>query len=124
MNEAIIIWLYLSLGDAIGIAVTVAIFATVCALGASLAYELGRFDSDPSCIPIWRKYFPFKTFILIAFLYAMYPTTDELKYIIGGAMVWNGVEAAKDIDGVEKLPANVVGAMNHFLEQIQEQPNE
>jgi hypothetical protein len=50
-----------------------------------------------------------------------YPSKHDLKYIIGGSLVVNGVKAASDIEGVEKLPENLVNAMNIFLEKAVEE---
>jgi hypothetical protein len=47
-----------------------------------------------------------------------YPTKDDLKWIVGGAIVWNSAEGVANIKGVDKLPENLVGAANYFLESI------
>jgi len=44
------------------------------------------------------------------------PSKDDLKYIIGGATIYGITQ----VDGVEKLPKNVVDAMNKFLEDLKE----
>ena len=132
MNEAIIIWLYLSLGKAFG-AVHVYLFLLAVAAGVFMLFvsinvsdcreyeekeKARKFRNDS--FSLIKKYSFYKLAIFLAVASVFYPSKDDLKYIIGGAVAWNGIEAAKDIKGVEKLPENIVNAMNHFLEKTQE----
>ena len=120
MNEAIIIWLYLSLGNLFGGAWL--LFCGGFSLSVlSLWIESDSFDSDDSFVIFYlKKYYPLKTVIFICLLSIFYPSKDDLKYIIGGAIVWNTIESAKDIEGIDKLPENLVNAANHFLETTQD----
>ena len=132
MNEAIIIWLYLSLGKffgvswvLIGIGVTALIIYALITFVEGGSYSIERdvwvYDKEKEQVKTVFKYVPMKTIFMILLLSFFFPSKSDLKYIIGGAAVWNGVEAAQDIKGVEKLPENIVGAMNHFLEKTQEE---
>ena len=117
MNEAIIIWLYLSLGNLFGGGLLIAIVCvTVVALFAFAIYESERSHDEPDAGFYIKKYYPLKTVIFICVVTIFYPSKDDLKYIIGGAIVWNTIESAKDIEGIDKLPENLVNAANHFLE--------
>jgi hypothetical protein len=133
MFEAFIIYIYLILGDILGTmtgiawvgSVIVAIFV-VC-LGF---HEINAYDSDATrdfkeesnektkafFIAHWKKFVVIplvSTTLLLA-----YPTKDDLKWIVGGAIVWNSAEGVANIKGVDKLPENLVGAANYFLESI------
>ena len=121
MNEAIIIWLYLSLGNLFGGGLLISIgCVTVMVLLVSGLYQGEKSSKEPDAIVYIKKYYPFKTVIFICVLTIFYPSKDDLKYIIGGAIVWNTIESAKDIDGIDKLPENLVNAANHFLETTQD----
>jgi len=118
MSEAIIIWLYLSLGNLVnGFIITSIIGGIVLPF---IMLIMWAYEEDEKLKLTWI-YAPKKTFLVLLLLYLFYPSKDDLKYIIGGAVAWNGIEAAQDIEGVEKLPENVVGAMNHFLEEFNQQ---
>ena len=121
MNEAIIIWLYLSFIKLFGGELLVFISCvTVVALFAFAVYESARSDDEPDAGFYIKKYYPLKTVIFICVVTIFYPSKDDLKYIIGGAIVWNTIESAKDIEGIDKLPENLVNAANHFLETTQD----
>jgi len=66
----------------------------------------------------FKKWLPFKIIIPIIVCLSLVPSKDDMKLIIGGALAINGVQAAANIEGVEQLPENLVGAMNHFLEEF------
>ena len=121
MNEAIIIWLYLSLGNLFGGGLLISIgCVTVMALLVLGLYQSEKLSDEPDAIFYIKKYYPLKTVIFICVLTIFYPSKDDLKYIIGGAIVWNTIESAKDIEGIDKLPENLVNAANHFLETTQD----
>lgn len=46
----------------------------------------------------------------------LYPTTDNIKYIIGGAVAWNAAEWATNSEEAKRIPTSVLNAMNEFLE--------
>ena len=121
MNEAIIIWLYLSLGNLFGGEFLLFISCvTAIALFVLALYQGERSRDEPTAGFYIKKYYPLKTVIFICVLTIFYPSKDDLKYIIGGAIVWNTIESAKDIEGIDKLPENLVNAANHFLETTQD----
>ena len=130
MNEAIMIWLYLSLGGVVKLATlaiccALAFFCTFALFNALVTSDIGCCSNDYNdrwvnyrlrIKMIWGK-MPTKTIILFVIIILAYPSKDDLKYIIGGSLVINGAQAASDIEGVEKLPENLVNAMNVFLEK-------
>lgn len=135
MNEAILIWLYLTGGKIIVFywvaASLLSILAFVSWISASsdiqiyadsYKYDWGKkkVDSANKTLDFIKNRFPYKTLVLIGVLTLFYPTQNDLKYIIGGAVVWNGIEAAADIEGIERLPENLVNAANSFLENVSE----
>lgn len=129
MFEAFIIWLYLSIGSVLQILNLITTIALVL-IGISFIFtflvsEVGSPD-DKNMYNVYQKvkslFKPvFISFLVVVCLKAVYPDKEDLKWIIGGALVWNGVQAASDIEGVRELPQNTVDAMNHFLKSIQEE---
>jgi len=125
MNEALLIWLYL------GLCKIATLYATVFLVVAMVA---GVFGSLSYLMPLYEKEkqenldkmkavygaVPVKTLVFLFVICLMVPSKDDIKYIIGGALVVNGAQAAAEIEGVEKLPKNLVNAMNVFLEDIAE----
>ena len=118
MNEALIIWLYLSLGSFFD---GMLLFFIVVATGAMAFATIIPSESEiEDYLALWKKYYPLKTVIIISILTCIYPSKDDLKYIIGGAVVWGGIERTADIEGINQLPENLVGAANRFLEDLNE----
>ena len=120
MNEAIFIWLYLSVGSLVGVIEAVLVILVVASVVAAFFTPIICMETDKSVSELLSgvyKYAPKKALLLALFLVCLYPSKDDLKYIIGGSLVINGVQAASDIEGVEKLPENLVNAMNVFLEK-------
>jgi len=130
MSEALIIWLYLSLGSFVSFVVAVIIifiaaFCVYILIRALHTSEISMYEEGYS--DKWQRYkstnisiigkIPKKTVFLLLVIIWAYPSKDDLKYIIGGSLVINGAQAASDIEGVEKLPENLVNAMNVFLEK-------
>lgn len=129
MNEAILIWLYLAGSKIvtawwISFSLYIAVLAAIgLVLFTSSTDQFGRVEEKRARWINYQDFIkrqPFKSLALICFLALFYPSQNDIKYIIGGALVWNGAQAASEIEGVQKLPENLVGAMNHFLEQVQE----
>lgn len=132
MSEAILIWLYLSFGSVIFVISYITIFTSVAyyiVLGLlGFLSDFGKNDSEfyqseRNNYLTLRKLFKSVslTTVVIVCLGSLYPSKEDLKWIIGGALVWNGVEAASDLEGVNDLPQNTLEAMNHFLKSIQEE---
>lgn len=123
MNEAILIWVYLSLGSVVEIFKFLLIVLVVTGVVTACFAPLILDEIDKTFSETWDdvyKYIPTKTLIFAILLTVLYPSKEDLKYIIGGSLVINGVQAASEIEGVEKLPKNLVNAMNHFLEDVAE----
>ena len=124
MNEMILIWVYLSAGSLVGVIEAVLVVLLVVSVIAACFTPIIFMETDKSVSELLNsvyKCIPKKALLLALFLVCLYPSKDDLKYIIGGSLVINGVQAASDIEGVEKLPKNLVNAMNVFLEKAVEE---
>lgn len=112
MNTALMIYLYFSIGSMLG---GIAAFLAVTSACLLLALLIGLEERDSDT---WKKLLGyFKLFAIplaiVLLLSSWYPTKDTIKYMIAGTVV---VEAGK-LDGIERLPQNVVDLANSFLEQ-------
>ncbi len=134
MNEAILIWIYLILGNVLEFATVIICIATGCFLGFVILSAIDVSDHNKygdKYDDKWKNYrgmikstwakMPIKTTALFVVIILAYPSGEELKYIIGGSLAVNGAKAASDIEGVDKLPKNLVNAMNLFLEKAAEE---
>ncbi len=82
-------------------------------------YVLWRFDNDEDAASAFKLIMPcalVSIFIAITFNFAaaLIPTKENMMYIIGAYAVTN-------VDGVEKLPPNIVNAANKFMEDYIEE---
>lgn len=138
MNEAILIWLYLSLGGMITLFWCMFALAGVVAACMGLNYaiiestygehaesgndwaikEMDKIKSYPGLL---KKFLPFKTTVILILVALMYPSKDDLKYIIGGSVAFNAVQAMGNLEGADKLPQNLIDAANRFLESAKEE---
>lgn len=122
----IMIWVYLSAGSLVGliegVLVALAVFTILATCFSPIICMETNKEFNELVVGAY-KLIPKKTILFAVFLVCLYPSKDDLKYIIGGSLVINGVQAASDIDieGVEKLPENLVNAMNVFLEKAVEE---
>ncbi len=131
MNEAFLIWIYLILGNVLELATVIICIATGCFLLFVIFGALERIDVSDHNKDKWKNYremikstwakMPKKTTALFVVIILAYPSREELKYIIGGSLAVNSAMAASDIEGVDKLPKNLVNAMNLFLEKAAEE---
>jgi hypothetical protein len=125
MNEAIFIWVYLSVGNIVGVLNFVLSISTVFFLVAVLFSPIIVEDSDlesfSDFVCVIKNHIPIKTIILALLIVVLYPSKEDMKYIIGGSIAINGVQAADDIKGAKELPENLINAMNHFLKETQKE---
>lgn len=123
MNTAFWIWLYLAIEDL----TTVACFAvtTVYLIWLiAVAISLDTYDKEEKATRMLyfksvlkRMWIPAVFIVLVTLV----PTRDDLKYIIGGAVVVGAASAASDIKGMQELPENLVNAANAFLSGVAEE---
>lgn len=140
MNEAILIWLYLSLGSMVtlfwfmftfAVIVTVVMginyTSTLSAYGDSADQEYTwavlEIDKVKHYPDLFKKFLPLKTVVFCMLVALMYPSKDDLKYIIGGSVAFNAVQAMGNLKGADKLPQNLIDAANRFLESAKEEEN-
>jgi len=110
MNEALMIYVYITLGNVVEllkVAVTfLVIYITAYALTVAAVQE---------CSP-WSKIPGLKTslsiLLLSSALIVAYPSKEDLKYIIGGAALLNIAQT----DEAQQLPKNILDTTNNFLE--------
>ncbi len=131
MSEALLIWLYMGLGNLlvvffwlasillIGYFIILFVLGVMSSFGSSNSYTYEGETKQYNKLITYLKPLLISSAIVFS-LHAIYPDKEDLKWIIGGALVWNGVQAASDVEGIEKLPDNTIKAMNHFLESISE----
>lgn len=121
MNEAILIWLYLSIGNVLAVLGVVAVLSMITVVGVvmGIVVEGSDWSDYPAAIKTCRIVTICSAIVLTVACF--YPSKDALKWIIGGAVVWNVVE---NTEGVKELPQNVVDAMKHFLEAIPDKDKE
>ncbi len=127
MNEAIIIWLYLSLNGVFKIA---ALISTLVLAVATIFYAINwcclNIDEDKDAEKYLeavktKKHYLFILPIFVLMVNQMIPSKDELKYIIGGAAVWNAGKMVIENDEAKRLPNNVLEAANSLLDRIKEE---
>ena len=114
MEFAIYTWLYLSLVSFVGGAVVVSMLVLI-ASGMAYIYayewEMGWVDTALRAIKISAG-----IFIVFASLNAFLPTSDGMKLIAAAYVLGEGSK----LEGVDKLPQNIVDALNYTLEQIKD----
>lgn len=59
-----------------------------------------------------------KVFAVSVIVSILTPDSDDLKLIVGAYVADATIESVSKIEGIDKLPANVVNAINAFLEDI------
>lgn len=122
MLEAFIIYFYIVCGNLVSqsgklvfIFGLMYLIAIVCIGVFNMDHRVGDREHNP-IIPYLRDTLKFKWFMyLIVFTIiskSMYPTKDDLKYIIGGAVLANIVTS----DGVKDIPLKFASAVNRFLD--------
>ena len=125
MSEFIWIYVYTVLDGLSTFSVASLWFGGVCLLIIGLTYAASFDDVFETGADYGKRisamFKPFIFFMIICVLVSvLVPSKDDLKFIIGGGLAWKGIDAAKDIEGINELPENLVGAVNHFLKEIQE----
>ena len=71
-----------------------------------------------------RKTLSYKLSIAMLVIGLLIPSTDRMKLILGGAIAYNGIVKVSEIEGVERLPENLVNLANHFMEELQVEESE
>lgn len=119
MEYAFWIWLYLTIGNLAWIIVLLWIVAFIGGFAAVFAGEDCNFDKDSHG---WGLHIALKrtatgAFVL-AFVFSLiasaYPSRTDLAWIVGGA----GAIHLAQTEEAQKLPDNVLRAMNSFLEGV------
>lgn len=119
MEYAFWIWLYLTIGNLGWVIVLLWTVALMGGLIAAFAGEACNFDKDCSG---WGIYIALKrtaiTALVLALIFSLiasaYPSRTDLAWIVGGA----GAIHLAQSEEAQKLPDNVLRAMNSFLEGV------
>lgn len=119
-----------ALGAAVGIGVPVAVIALIVYAIASFGvHALIERDEDGDKVrEAWSstgsprllkflKYTVIST-VIAGTLNVLVPDREGMKYIAGAAVVAYSAEAVSNIEGIDRLPANVVNVVNKLLEDI------
>lgn len=128
MEYAFWIWLYLAVGKLVWVVILAWVVAAALGLlvfmlgiesdfGKSLTFEGAPTDDSRNFL--WAKRLSIKAFCLsitLSLIGSLYPSKEDLMWIIGGA----GVIHVAQSDEARKLPDNVLRAMNSFLEGVGE----
>jgi hypothetical protein len=117
MTEALIILLYFAVQDVVETAVLISIFSTLAYTVWWVFALVSKDDDTPVPTPSskgWTANRVAWIFLPIWLLAAAIPDTEDLKYIIGGAVAWNVAQTEE----AQRLPENVLRAANSFLEKI------
>jgi len=123
MSEAILITFYLGIVNiAEAYSIMFIMFVITGSFVGGMSYiltdsESKREESSGRIKKIYAK-IPVKTLLFIFAFCLMIPSKSDFKYIIGGSLVINGSQAVSQIEGADKLPKNLVNAMNVFLEDV------
>ena len=114
MEFAVYTWLYLSLISLVSGTVVlglVAFLASVMAFAFASIEEMEWRDKALAAVKISGG-----IFLVSASLNAFLPTSDGVKLIAAAYVLGEGSK----LEGVDKLPQNIVDALNYTLEQIKE----
>ena len=114
MEFAVYTWLYLSLVSFVGGAVVMSLLALIVS-GSLLSFasieEMEWKDKALTAVKISAG-----IFLVSASLSAFLPKSDGMKLIAAAYVLGEGSK----LEGVDKLPQNIVDALNYTLEQIKE----
>jgi len=119
-STAWLIYAYLVVGNVVEGFIFLSIMGGFAIGAYGLFVLLNGMDTD--AVSVFKKWGKTYLWFLIpaVLLGSLYPSTDDIKLILGGATVLGVGTAAANIEGVEKLPKNLVDAANTFLEGIKE----
>lgn len=130
MNEAILIYLYLTAGHLLKFLTVFGWFSAVVLVVTTIAFYSCSIDGykikyrpDEAAWHknMFKKVLPYTkalviTALISTFLFIALPSKKDLVYIVGGATVIN---VAKDnSEESQKLPKNILNVVNGFLEEI------
>ena len=102
-----------SLASVIG--VIAFLVALICGFAFIFCTVTAAIDDDEDMKKFARGVRPYVKWALVALFVTLFvPSTDQMKYIIGGYLVTN-------IEHIDELPPNLVKAANRFLEEYTEE---
>ena len=134
MSEAIVLYLYLALGGVVTALMTLAVVVLIVygalyiglALDSNLGRETNREKRPTSEARAFKSVDRYRDkvvvfLVFVALAVSFYPSKEDLKWIVGGALLINGVQ---NIEGIERVPQNTINALNGFLGSLDKEVNE
>lgn len=73
-------------------------------------------ENDKSIGKFLKKVF--SVFVISVIANVLIPSQDSFKYIIGAGVIAYTAESISEIEGVDKLPSNVVLLLNNIIEDL------
>jgi len=125
MSEILVLWLLFTVIPTLGaLMFPIVLFSIIGGIFIAVFAAIGHFDGDEKANNAVRKIKesifckPFLIpFSFIFMLSLLSPSESQMKYIIGGYFAYNSAQYIGDVKGVEKLPENIVNAVNSYLEE-------
>lgn len=131
MFEAFMIYMYISAGNlissllglSVGLLIAYGIMAFFLSIGWAESTVREAYNSEINkYITKWSTLLRVKIglsiIVISSVLSSMYPTHEDIKYIIGGAVAWNAATWISESDEAKRIPTNVLNAMESFLGDI------
>lgn len=120
-NAEVFLWLMLVLG---GLAAGFLLLAS--AMSADLEYNgADKKDKHEKLKSAMLKTVKSRLFIVsfsvLSIITVFLPSEKDVKTIIAGGLVWKGGSSMVEVEGIDKLPENLVAAMNAFLVGVSEE---
>ena len=110
------VYWYLTLGK---VATTLAIISGIAIVIMFVGVFIAAMEDERGIAKRIAKLLSIPFFIL--FITLFYPSVDNMKVILGGSTAIVIGSSVADAEGADKIPQNVVNAVNTFLEKIDEE---
>lgn len=129
MSTAFLIWAYLAVGKLNSVLDPLAGIGIIAIVIVGIIHIVVKFSVDEAspkkfeeALKLMSNFTKSKLLwsiiVLNVLLTVTYPSKEDLKWIIGGVVTVGTIKSVSDIKGANELPANIVGAMNRFLEGV------
>ena len=90
--------------------------------GFVVAFIVGEVDDEDKVRVITSKIKkPLILMFTLSVLSSLSPNEEQIKYIIGGYFALETASAVSEMEEAKRLPDNVLGAVNSFLEEIKDE---
>ena len=113
MTTALLIWAYIALGNLITFLMIIFILGVIIAIPFVIITTVEGYGAE-QFKNFKHKGKLFLGLTMFVLLTSAYPSTSDLKFILGGT----AIVAMTQVEGVSELPENLVSAANQFLEGV------